>query len=342
MKALLAWGIAVSVAAGAAAQAWASAPAVDRAAASRELLDRIAPSAEVQNHLDRIVGERLAADADLRLAALRVAVIDLGDPGAPRLAHWNGDAPIYPASVVKFVYLMAAYAFQEQGRLRIDAPLDAALDQMIRVSSNRATQEVFARLTGAEPGPPLPPGSYAEFRDRRLTVERWLRTLGISDLHTVNPTYDGGGDISGREHQFLSDRDVPGGLPSAGGEFSNRTAMTAIGTAKLLALLATDRALSPEDSATVRRRMRRDSRQQRHLAARIAGGAERIGGLETYAKSGTWGPIYADAGIVRDPSGRDLVVAVFTEARPPYRGDFIADLTWEIARRWLAAPAAAQ
>ena len=59
-----------------------------------------------------------------------------------------------------------------------------------------------------------------------------------------------------------------------------------------------DRALTPEDSATVRRRMKRDPKQQPHLARRIAGGAARIPGLEVYAKSGTWGPDYADAGIV--------------------------------------------
>ena len=80
--------------------------------------------------------------------------------------------------------------------------------------------------------------------------------------------------------------------------------MTAVGTVKLLALLATDRALSPADSETVRRRMRRDPIEQPHLAARIAGGAARLPGLEVYAKSGTWGPIYADAGIVRDAVGR--------------------------------------
>ncbi|NJO54770.1 MAG: hypothetical protein HC829_07975 [Bacteroidales bacterium] len=36
-------------------------------------------------------------------------------PDEPRLAQWQGTKPVYPASVVKFVYLMAAYAFQEQG-----------------------------------------------------------------------------------------------------------------------------------------------------------------------------------------------------------------------------------
>lgn len=337
MRPLLAWGLACSVLVSAAASAEDGAPS-ERAAASQAFLSRIEPSAELQGFLDRFLEARLAADPDLRRSMVRVALLDLGIPDVPRLAQWHGETPIYPASVVKFVYLMAAYAFQQEGKVQIDVSLDRALEEMIRVSSNQATQRVFERLTGAEPGPTLSAQPYAGFRERRLGVERWLKTLGITDLHTVNPTYDSSGDISGREEQFLSDRSVPGGLPSANGEFVNRTAMTATGTAKLLALLATDRALTPEDSATVRRRMRRDSREQRHLAARIAGGAERVGGLEAYAKSGTWGPIYADAGIVRHPSGREIVVVVFTEARPHYRGDFIAALTEAAARRWLSAP----
>jgi hypothetical protein len=160
-----------------------------------------------------------------------------------------------------------------------------------------------ARLTGTQPGPELPPAVYADFKQRRLTVDAWLRSLGIDDLHCVNPTYDGDGDLSGREVQFLRDRSAGGMLVARGDEFANRNAMTADGTVKLLALLATDRALSPADSETVRQRMRRDPKEQPHLAARIAGGAARIPGLRVYAKSGTWGPIYADAGIVLDPSG---------------------------------------
>ena len=99
-----------------------------------------------------------------------------------------------------------------------------------------------------------------------------------------------------------------------------------------------DLALSPADSETVRQRMRRDPQQQPHLAARIAGGASRLPGLQVYAKSGTWGPIYADAGIVRDASGHEIVLAVFTQRNPPYRGDFIAELTYRSAAHLLKGP----
>jgi hypothetical protein len=294
--------------------------------AAADWLATIRPSAELQGFLDRTITTLEAGDRRLGSAAVRVAILDLAHGEPPRLAHHQGDAPIYPASVVKFVYLMAAYRWQEQGRLRIEGDLDRDLSEMIRGSSNQATRKVFARLTETEPGPELEPAAYRDFRERRQAIKRWLATLGVTDLHCVNPTYDGNGDLFGRDAQFIRDASVAGGLGR--GKAPNRQAMTAIGTAKLLALLATDRALSAEDSAAVRRRMRRSPVEQPHLAHRIAGGAARVGGLEVYAKSGTWGPIYADAGIVRHvDSGRQIVVVVFTEATPAYRGDFIADLT---------------
>jgi beta-lactamase class A len=309
------------------------------AAAARDYLASVQPDPALQAFLDRTMEELLAADPALRRAGVRVAVLDLPADGPPRLAHHHGETPVYPASVVKFVYLMATYAWLDQGRLEIDPWLDGQLTQMIHVSSNDATQRVFARLTDTQPGPPLPPDAYRVYRERRLAVERWLRTLGITDLHCVNPTYNGNGDLVGRDEQFLRDRSVPGGLPARDGEYPNRQAMTAVGTVKLLALLATDRALSPASSAAARERMRRDPDQQPYLARRIAGVRKHARELEVYSKSGTWGPIYADAGIIRHPSGRQMALAAFTDARPPYRGDFIAELARRTAEHLLLRPA---
>jgi hypothetical protein len=117
--------------------------------------------------------------------------------------------------------------------------------------------------------------------------------------------------------------------------------MTANGTAKLLALLASDLALAPASSAEVRDRMRRDTRKQRYLVHRIAGGADGRAEFEVFAKTGTWGPIYADAGIVRNTSGHQLVVVAFLEGRPAYRGSFIARLTRRALQEVMKEPVAA-
>jgi beta-lactamase class A len=226
---------------------------------------------------------------------------------------------------------MAAYAWRDQGKLEIDPTFERLLREMIYASSNRATQRVLRRLTRTQAGPRLAPEPYAAFRERR-----------IEDLHTVHPTYDGGGDLYGRDLQFLEDPTVPGSLPDQKGPYRNRQAMTANGTARLLALLATDRALSPASSAEARQQMRRDPRRQRYLRQRIAGGADLRPDLEVYSKTGTWGPIFADAGIVRHASGHQLVVVAFLEDRPAYRGPFIAKLTRRAVRRLLPEPEAAK
>ena len=300
-----------------------------RVASPAELwLRTIQPDSELQGFLDQRVKALRERDPALKGQTIRVSLLDVPANGPPTLAHWNGDSPVYPASVPKFAYLMAAYHWRDEGKLEIDAELDRQLTQMVHTSSNRATQKVVARLTDTQPGPRLSPAEYAEFVEKRHVVKRWLQELGITDLHLVHPTYDGGGDLYGREEQFLEDTEIEGCLPDQTGEYRNRAAMTSNGSAELLALLATDRALSPETSAEVRERMRRSTSQQSYLMYRIAGGAERCGveGVEVYAKTGTWGPIYADAGIVRAPSGRQLVVVAFIEGAPRYKGWFIAKI----------------
>ncbi len=311
--------------------------------AAREFLASIEPSPELQTAVDGIVEDLLSGDARLRQQTIRVSLIDLPPGpqvggGPPSLAHWNGDSPVYPASVPKFVYLMAAYAWRDEGRLEIDPAFERQLHAMIYRSSNGATQRVVSRLTFTEPGARLGPEEYAEFAYRRHAVKRWLERLGIEDLHTVHPTYNGGGDLHGRDLQFLKDKNVEGCLPDQKGPYFNRQAMTANGSARLLALLAEDLALAPESSREVREHMRRDTRKQPYLRYRVAGGVEaENASFEVFSKTGTWGPIFADAGIVRRKAdGHQIVVAAFIEAKAgqaAYRGAFIAKFTHAAVRR---------
>jgi len=303
--------------------------------------EQVPISPELQDFLTASVEELRASDAALRKQNIYLAVYDLPASGEPSRAHWNGDVPVYPASVVKFVYLMAAYAWRDAGRLDFDPAFDRQLHAMIYVSSNRATQVVLRRLTDTEAGPQLDAEEYAAFSKRRHRVKHWLEGLGVDDLHTVHPTYDGGGDLYGRDAQFLEDRSVAGSLPNQKGPFFNRQAMTADDTAQLLALLATDRALSPESSAQVRERMRRDVKKQPYLARRITGGTDEGADLEVFTKTGSWGPIYADAGIIRHASGHQVVVAVFIEGKPAYRGSFIPKITRRVVRRLMPEAVAA-
>jgi len=304
-----------------------------QAVEARNWINSIRNSKPLQDFLDDTVNALLEKDKRARKARIGVAVLNLPADQPPQLAHWGGDELIYPASVVKFVYLMAAYDWQERGKLVIDKDLDRQLTAMIYNSSNTATQKVFRHVTGTEAGEKLPPEEYAAFKQRRLAIERWLQDMGIVGVHSIHPTYNGGGDLHGRDLQLLEDASVEGGIANT--EYANRQAMTAVGTVKLLALLATDRALNPENSAIVRKRMQRDPNKQSYQWRRIAGGAVHTKGVEVYSKTGTWGPIYADAGIVHAADDRQFTLAVYIDSTPAYRGSFISELSKRITEHLL-------
>src|SRR5258708_6441697 len=91
--------------------------------------------------VDADLGVKLtrAADATLKdfpkLTAdnLALSVIDLTKPESPIRADYHGDAPFYPASLVKLFFLVETY---RQGKLTPE--IERALREMIWVSDNDA------------------------------------------------------------------------------------------------------------------------------------------------------------------------------------------------------------
>jgi len=306
-----------------------------RSAAAANYLSTILISDTLQEFLATTAADLLAKDQPLQRATFQAALIDLSYPEQPRSAHVNGDQRVYPASVAKFIYLIAAYRWAEENRIVLDAQWQQHLKRMIRHSDNQSTRWVVYHLTGTEPGPELPPAEYAQFRESRLAVKRWLIALGINNLHCVHPTYDGNGDLFGRDLQFLRDRSFRGETVSQPGGFPNRLSVTASDTARLLALLATGRLLTPENTEAALKLMKRDVREQQYLERRIAGGAAQISGLEVYSKSGTYRETFADAGIVKAANAKQMVLVVFIQNHQGYKGNFIADLTERCARHLL-------
>ena len=309
----------------------------DRAGNAARFLSTVIISDTLQEFLETTVATLIANDRSLQGGAFQAALIDLSQPQQPRMAHVNGDQRVYPASVVKFIYLIAAYQWAEENRIVLDTEWQHHLRRMIRHSDNQSTRWMVYRLTGTEPGPELPPEQYARFRENRLAVKRWLTTMGLDNLHCVHPTYDGNGDLFGRDLQFMRDRSFQGETILQPGGFPNRLSVTALDITRLLALLATGHLLSPEDTEAVLKLMKRDIREQKYLERRIAGGASRISGLDVYSKSGTYRETFADVGIVKAANSKQLVLAVFIQNQEGYRGNFIADLT-ERCARYLLGP----
>ncbi len=154
---------------------------------------------------DRIIDAALQKFTPSGFAADRLALTILvpdGDGVAqPRWRH-RGGCLIYPASVVKLFYMVAAHAWKAEGRLRASGELDRALSAMIRVSSNDATNYIVNLLTGALGGPELPPESFKRWMVRRQAVNRYFSSWRWSEFAGINvlqKTWDEG--PYGRERQ---------------------------------------------------------------------------------------------------------------------------------------------
>ena len=74
----------------------------------------------------------------LEAEKLGLVLVTPGADGAVGFAH-NGMAPVYPCSLVKAFHLIHALAALEEGRVPAHGEMDRALRDMIRWSSNTAT-----------------------------------------------------------------------------------------------------------------------------------------------------------------------------------------------------------
>src|SRR5262249_14227758 len=118
------------------------------------------------------------AEQKLQSNQLAVTLVDLRHPEKPIGASYRGDAPIYPASVVKLFYLVAAHHWMETGQLQDTPELRRALSDMIVESYNEATHYVVDLLTGTTSGPELSEAEIDAWFDKRNAVNRYFSSLG--------------------------------------------------------------------------------------------------------------------------------------------------------------------
>src|SRR5258707_14850490 len=75
---------------------------------------------DLQEIVDAAAAHALKTFAENKLQTnqLAISLVDLRDPQHPPQAHYRGDAPIYPPSVIKLFYLVAAHRWMEDGKLK--------------------------------------------------------------------------------------------------------------------------------------------------------------------------------------------------------------------------------
>ena len=258
--------------------------------------------AGLQILVDSAVAAALEEFAALKLRGdeLAVTLVDLRDLNNPTRADHRGDVPVYPASVVKLFYLVAAHRQLEDGTIADTPELRRALHDMIVHSGNEATGYVLDVLTGTTSGPELPPAELAAWHERRNAVNRYFRSLGYPNINVNRKTWNDG--PYGRDKQAV-DQFTPA-----------KNSLTTTATARLLVEIYAGRCVSAARSAQMLELMKRDfagPARADHQASEFIGAALPAG-AKLWSKAGDMSTARHDAALVELPGGGKCALVIFT------------------------------
>ncbi|MDX1763818.1 MAG: serine hydrolase [bacterium] len=242
----------------------------------------------LQQGLESCVADLGLEDA-VRDKSLCVALVDITDLNAPRLAALNGDEMKYAASLPKIALLLGAFEKSAQGDLELDEKTCDTLTCMIRNSSNSAATQILNRI-GADYLAGLLQSPRYRLYDRERNGGLWVgKEYGRGPAWKRDPLHN-----------------ISHGA-------------TALQVARFYYLLETGRLVSPEKSRQMKEMLGRTAIQHKF----VKGLAQAKPGSAIYRKSGTWRQFHADSAIIERDNHRYIAVAL---AENPQGGDWLTRL----------------
>jgi beta-lactamase class A len=258
----------------------------------------------LQDLVDRAAKTAVARFADKKLdeKQLSITLIDLRDSKKPVTASFRGNERIYPASVVKLFYLVAAQRWLEDKKVPESSELTRAIRDMIVDSSNEATQYVVDVITHTTAGYELTPKEMEDWQYQRNAVNRYFSSLGYTNINVNQKTFCE--DAYGRERI------------SRGPNGENRNKLTTDATARLLMEIVTGK-IVPERTALMMDLLKRDYTRktvdQDDQARGFSGGAlQGVDGAQLWSKAGWTSTTRHDVAYIEMPDGSRFVLATFT------------------------------
>ncbi len=277
----------------------------------------------LQQLVDDIAAGALKEFASKKLTSnqLAITLVDLRDGRASKSASFRGNAPIYPASVVKLFYLAAAHRWMEDGKLKDTAELRRALRDMIVDSSNDATHYVLDALTDTTSGPELSEAEMKIWGEKRNAVNRYFASLVYTNINANQKPWCEG--PYGRDRIWV------------GQDYSNRNALTTDATARLLVEIALRKCITASRSEEMMKLLSRDrtvkssdSDNQTHGYTGLALPAD----AKLWSKAGWTSTARHDAAYVELADSRKFVLVTFTTGHANDR-DIIAFVARQVLAR---------
>lgn len=180
------------------------------------------------------LGPRGLAENDFSLTLL---VHDRNGEVVPQGFAHRGDVMFYPCSIIKIFYLVAAQAALEAGQIEGTLELDRAMHDMIKWSSNTATNYLIDVVSDTTGETDLYAEHMCAWRERRYGINTYFESLGLPELAGINVSQKlMDDDRYGREKAFVQ----------FGGNNHNR--LTSNAAASMLARIMTGKMVSPARS----------------------------------------------------------------------------------------------
>ena len=245
---------------------------------------------------------------------LAMTMIDVTNPATLSRGDYHGDAPFYPASVVKLFFMTEVY--HQHAETQPD--VQRALEEMIHVSDNDATAFLLDTISDTCSGPSLEGRALNKFVEKRRVANKYFASMGYDISAMAKPWSFG---PFGRDVQVM------------GPNKENRNRATANAIASLLLWIERRHAVSPAASDAMMALLERPLGPQRKDENQVKEffGEALPEGSKLWSKAGWTSEVRHDAAYIELPDGRKFVLVALTRGA----ADDVTLLP-AIAKRWLA------
>lgn len=238
-----------------------------------------------------------AAYPKLKEEDLAISIVDVTRPATMGRASFHGDAPFYPASVIKLFFMADVYA---TGKESI-GDVDRALREMIVVSDNDATAYLVDILANTVPGPPLEGRALRRYIERRRDINRRFEKLGYGDgVSAMMKPWSYG--PYGVDLQVLGEK------------AKDRNKLTSNATAALLLWIVRGKAPGAASMMRLLERPLSPPREGENQVKEFIGEALPTE-AKLWSKAGWTSSVRHDAAYFELPGGRKLILVIFTRGQ---------------------------
>jgi hypothetical protein len=276
------------------------------------------PQLSRDQNLDGIVSSAVstATAKGLSTQQLSITLINLKDDS---FAEFNGDKPLFPASVVKLFWLVALFGHFDAGQNFQGIFTQEDLFGMMQNSDNNPASLILDKVTDTESGKELPRKELLDWLEKRESINDFFRDAGYADIN-INQKNFPVPDLSlerpeGREKQMRGENESS----------PIRNSLTSFSVARLLFEIEEGQAISPEYSQLTMQLMKRDfvreqSREWDAIRGFLGDGLDPTE-VELYSKPGWTEDSRQDATIVYSVDQQVCYILVIFGSDPGYAED---------------------